>query len=718
MKNKKLLILLPILTLMLAGCGGSNSGSKDPSPNPIVINVEGVSLDKTTLEIEVGASTNLNATVSPSNASNTGVTWSSSDTNVATVSNLGKVTGVAVGTATITVTTKDGSKTATCAVTVSASGTKYGSLDNPLSVAEALNLANEECAESGAFTADNVYVKGYLINSPSYKSGTSGTYVQNAYLADADDKDATSILAYTINYANDSLIPYQHDLIIIHGYITNYNGSTIEFSTYNKSEYTYVDQIVTRGNSTISYVYEDEQVTLSENAASVINGQNTSFKVEANNGYKIDSVTVNGDAIEANNDAYSFLVIKDTTVIINSSQVGVELKTAEMYYSGETTNMVKGQNNANLVNLNANLFNVSTDKKSCSTECGLNAAGQIRLYNQKKETGDGGELIISSTKATIKKIAITFLQNGDQCAIYAGDSTTAAIVGEGGVYKIDGSTVTIKNVSTSDVSAQVWIEKVVITYALNEIVNATGVSLSEGNLTLKEGGEATLIATLEPANATDNIEWLSSDEKVATVEDGKVTAIAAGSATITAYADANENGELDEGEFKAECALTVASAKKVGVASSYEVGVKYKFGLYQGTNEKTIYSTGAIASNYGVTTTDFDEGADFELVEVSEGNYNIKVTLADETVKYMNIVAASQGKYINVKFDDEATSVWTYNEDYNTFVTVISDDELSASYVSKAGTYYVGTYNNFETLSPSLIKFAATSFVGHFYELA
>ncbi|MGI6653008.1 MAG: Ig-like domain-containing protein [Christensenellales bacterium] len=82
--------------------------------------VTGVSLNKTTLTLLVGNSETLTATVAPENATHKDVTWSSDDETVATVDNSGKVTAVAPGTATITVKTTDGEKTATCTVTVNA----------------------------------------------------------------------------------------------------------------------------------------------------------------------------------------------------------------------------------------------------------------------------------------------------------------------------------------------------------------------------------------------------------------------------------------------------------------------------------------------------------------------------------------------------------------------------------------------------------------------
>ncbi|MCL2051342.1 MAG: Ig-like domain-containing protein [Lachnospiraceae bacterium] len=82
------------------------------------ISVTGVSLNRSAETLEIGKSINLTATVSPSNATNKSVTWSSSNSSVATVSASGMVTARAAGTATITARTNDGNRTATCTITV------------------------------------------------------------------------------------------------------------------------------------------------------------------------------------------------------------------------------------------------------------------------------------------------------------------------------------------------------------------------------------------------------------------------------------------------------------------------------------------------------------------------------------------------------------------------------------------------------------------------
>lgn len=90
------------------------------SANVAPVHATGVTLDKTSASVKQGKTITLTATVAPADAVNKNVTWSSNNASVATVSN-GVVTGVATGNAKITVTTEDGSHTASCTVTVTTS---------------------------------------------------------------------------------------------------------------------------------------------------------------------------------------------------------------------------------------------------------------------------------------------------------------------------------------------------------------------------------------------------------------------------------------------------------------------------------------------------------------------------------------------------------------------------------------------------------------------
>jgi len=105
-------------TVSVITADGGFSASCAVTVNPAPIPVSGVSLTPTILNLTAGGATGtLTATVSPANATNKAVTWSSSNQTVATVNN-GVVTPLAAGTATVTVTTVDGGKTATCTVNV------------------------------------------------------------------------------------------------------------------------------------------------------------------------------------------------------------------------------------------------------------------------------------------------------------------------------------------------------------------------------------------------------------------------------------------------------------------------------------------------------------------------------------------------------------------------------------------------------------------------
>jgi|GEM_PF-3812395 len=94
-----------------------------------IVHVTGVTLDKTSANVTEQSQLTLTATVAPENASNNNVNWSSSDETVATVAD-GVVTAIKAGTTTITVTTVDGEKTATCEVTVDPFEGKYVLVDD------------------------------------------------------------------------------------------------------------------------------------------------------------------------------------------------------------------------------------------------------------------------------------------------------------------------------------------------------------------------------------------------------------------------------------------------------------------------------------------------------------------------------------------------------------------------------------------------------------
>ena len=157
-------------------------------------------------------------------------------------------------------------------------------------------------------------------------------------------------------------------------------------------------------------------------------------------------------------------------------------------------------------------------------------------------------------------------------------------------------------------------------------VPATGVTLDKTELSLTEGESATLTATVEPENATDKaIVWTSSDNAVATVENGVVTAVKAGTATITAAC----------GSAKAECTVTVTAAPasplsvKVGTAAYPVKPIDGQAGKYHA------------AVPYGSNATIEVKDAAFLMVTNSKGGY-----LNDEGSNPFTLTAAQLDKLL------------------------------------------------------------------------
>ena len=129
----------------------------------------------------------------------------------------------------------------------------------------------------------------------------------------------------------------------------------------------------------------------------------------------------------------------------------------------------------------------------------------------------------------------------DKAVIWTSANTAVATVANGVVRAVSAGTTTI--------TAKAGEHTATCTIRVNKkVVNVTGIILDKVSAELTEGETVTLTATVSPDNATDKtVTWTSSDETVATVKDGVVTAIAAGTTTITAKA----------GNYIAACGVTV-----------------------------------------------------------------------------------------------------------------------------------------------------------------
>ena len=164
--------------------------------------------------------------------------------------------------------------------------------------------------------------------------------------------------------------------------------------------------------------------------------------------------------------------------------------------------------------------------------------------------------------------------------------------------------------------------------------------------------------------------------------------------------------------FTREYNLTVAKVVtgEPELVTELEAGVPYKFGLYQANLEKNLWLSGTKSGNYLATVENVDEAATLYLEETT-GGYHVAVGKGDAK-KYLNVTSYtnSSGEVKQSQdIGDTATSVWTYNADLKTIVTVNADLGTEA--------YYMGAYSSFNTISSSRISYAATSFVGQLYSI-
>lgn len=128
----------------------------------IPIDVSGISLNFTEKEIKIDETFQLTAIVEPDNATDKSVVWSSSNENIATVSNTGTVTGISVGKAMITVQSASGNTSASCIVEVlPVSVTGISFKDNEISVVEGRTHQTEYTISPDNATNKNVTFKSH-----------------------------------------------------------------------------------------------------------------------------------------------------------------------------------------------------------------------------------------------------------------------------------------------------------------------------------------------------------------------------------------------------------------------------------------------------------------------------------------------------------------------------------------------------------------------------
>ena len=259
----------------------------EPDPEPEVINVESVSLNIQSDELEMGETVALVATVMPSNATNKNVTWSSDNTNVATVNN-GVVRAVGEGSANITVTTVDGNKTATCMITVlpeeepepEPEPTPEPEVINVESVA--LNSQNEELKIGETTTLVATVMPSNATNkNVVWSSDNTNVATVNNGVVTAVGEGSTNITVTTVDgnktaVCKITVVDEQEDVISTISYdITDSTNKNVTATiTFNRNDVTITNndgsnQYVFETNGEFTFEYVDSEGNTGTNTARV-----------------------------------------------------------------------------------------------------------------------------------------------------------------------------------------------------------------------------------------------------------------------------------------------------------------------------------------------------------------------------------------------------------------------------------------------------------------
>ena len=153
-------------------------------------------------------------------------------------------------------------------------------------------------------------------------------------------------------------------------------------------------------------------------------------------------------------------------------------------------------------------------------------------------------------------------------------------------------------------------------------VRATGVTLDKTSISIIVGSTERLTANIQPTDAANkNVSWQSSDESVATVSDGSVRGVRAGSARIAV--------STEDGNFSASCAVMVTTPPATGVTLN-----KTSASIKAGMSDRLTATVAPAAANQGVTWKSSDEAIaavaqDGSFIAVSAGAASIMATTLD-----------------------------------------------------------------------------------------
>ncbi|MDR1564458.1 MAG: Ig-like domain-containing protein [Oscillospiraceae bacterium] len=472
------------------------------------IHPSGVTAAPKTLQLEVGEAYDLTATVAPADADNKAVTWSSNNTGVVTVDNNGHIIAAGVGGATVTVTTVDGGKTDTVSIDV---------VKRTLTV-----LINGGAAsvsvEDGSTTSLTAAV-------------TPSTYGTGLTWTSSD---------LTIAEVNSS------------GLVTAKKPGTVTItatSTYNNSCSDTIEVTVTKRAVTVSItsgaeVNVSEKLTLTATVTPAVYDTTVTWTVTngtgaatlAGNvltGTAVGTVTVKATSVYDNTKyAEKVVEITEITVPTNLTVILEGTSTNKYAYAGSWSNAVGWIYKTDMTS-NSYKLTESIAKPTTGTTSKMYVISAIDFYCNQAYSGSADNAIRIDYSST------GFISFQGYKYVGGAESPNNFATGYNTSYAVNGYTVKYTN-ATNTITITPNGTDVNGSFTTVPQVSATGVTLSGVNTvyTYNLPGQSkttTLTAAVVPSNATEKgVTWSSSNSNIASVANGVVTGVAAGSATITA----------------------------------------------------------------------------------------------------------------------------------------------------------------------------------------